>query len=223
MTPIDAEKKMLRMQMAERRQAMTGEQREAADKAIFEALIADPVFQEAKQVFAYVSMPHEVDTAPLMRYCLEHGKTLALPICAPRNQMAFYQLKAMDELRPGQYRIPIPPIAKDRRCIADHHTLLIVPMLAFDEAGYRLGAGGGYYDRWLSQHIVHTIGICYENGRTAALPHDKYDQKVDRIITEAAWKPAAETETAESAETAPAPAAENVSEQGTEVPNGEES
>lgn len=209
MTSLDYEKKALRAQMMQRRKEMSGEERGAADRAICEAVIADPVFQEAKQVFLYVSMPHEVDTAPLMRYCLEHGKTLALPICAARNQMGFYQLRAMEELRPGQYRIPIPPIAKDRRCIADHHTAVIVPMLAFDDAGYRLGAGGGYYDRWLAQHLVHTLGICYENGRMQAIPHDKYDQKIDRVITELSRQPV------QSAETGTV--------QGTEVLNGDES
>lgn len=206
---MDGEKKLLRTQMMQLRHDMPGELRAAADAAIFEALVADKMFQEAKQVFCYVSMPHEVDTRPIIQYCLEHGKTLALPICAPRSQMGFYQLRALDELRPGQFRIPIPPIAKDRRCIADHHTLVIVPMLAFDDSGNRLGAGGGYYDRWLSQHMVHTIGICYENGRFPGLPHDKYDQKVDRVITELAAKPAPEPEIS--------------TEQTTEVPNGEES
>lgn len=206
---MSEEKKLLRTQMIQLRKDMPGEVRAAADEAILRALVADPAFQEASQIFCYVSMPHEVNTLPLLKYCLEQGKTLGLPICAPKSQMGFYQLKALNELRPGQYRIPIPPIAKDRRCVADHHTLVIVPMLAFDGDGNRLGAGGGYYDRWLAQHMVHTIGICYENGRFPGLPHDKYDQKIDRVITELDYRPA--------------PAAEIIPEESTEVSNGEES
>lgn len=163
---------------------MSAEERAAADAEILRRLCADTAFQEAKQVFAYVSMPQEVDTKGLLKACLDAGKTLGLPICGEKGQMAFYQLKAMDELKPGKYRIPIPPIGKDRRCVADHKTLVIVPMYAFDGDGFRLGAGGGFYDRWLSQHLVPTIGICYENGRLEALPHEKHDQRIDRVITE---------------------------------------
>ncbi len=178
------EKQLLREEMIARRKAMSGEARAAADAEILRRLLADPAFEEAEQIFAYVSMPHEVDTKVLIAACLEKGKVLGLPICGEKGQMAFYRLKSQDELKPGKYRIPVPPIARDRRMIADRHTLVIVPMLAFDASGFRLGAGGGFYDRWLMQHLVPTVGICYENGRVQLLPHEKHDQRIDRVITE---------------------------------------
>ena len=98
--------------------------------------------------------------------------------------MQFYRLDALSELRAGAYRIPAPPVSADRLLVPSAETLMIVPMLAFDAAGYRLGAGGGYYDRYLAAHQVQTIGICYADCRMTQLPHDNYDRKLMCCVTE---------------------------------------
>ena len=187
MTPdITAEKKQIREKMLAVRRAMSPAARAAADCAIAEQVTALPVFQAAKQVFAYVSMPHEVGTESLLNAVLSAGKRLGLPVCRTKtHQMDFYRLDALTELTEGAYRIPVPPEAPDRLLIPDADTLVIVPMLALDANGYRIGAGGGYYDRFLTAHPeVHPVGICYAECLTDALPHDIYDKQIACCITQ---------------------------------------
>ena len=182
---IREQKRTLRTEMIRRRKEMPFSERAQADAAIAAAVLSHPLFAAADKVFAYVSLPHEVSTDALLRACLSSGKTLGLPVCVPETrQMIFYRLDSPDELQSGAYRIPVPPQSADRVLTADGSTLVIVPMFAFDGGGYRLGAGGGYYDRWLAANPVSAIGICYENGRTETLPRGQYDCALRYLITE---------------------------------------
>ena len=179
------EKKALRRKIMEQRAEMSFAQRAAADAAITETVLRHPDFQAAKQVFCYVSMPHEVSTRALLTEILRAGKTLGLPVCDPlRNEMRFYRLDALSELKQGAYRIPAPPDDGDRLLLPDADTLMILPMLSFDDAGCRLGAGGGYYDRYLAKNQIKTIGICYADCKQAQLPHDANDQRLMCCVTE---------------------------------------
>ena len=179
------EKKALRRRIIEQRAAMSFEQRAAADAAITETVLRHPDFQAAKQVFCYVSMPHEVSTRALLAEILKSGKTLGLPVCDPLlNAMIFYRLDSLKELTQGAYRIPAPPASEDRILLPDADTLMILPMLSFDSEGFRLGAGGGYYDRYLAKNQIKTLGICYADCKQAQLPHDAYDQRLMCCVTE---------------------------------------
>ena len=182
----NTEKKMLRQDMMRLRAEIPLATRHAADEAICRAVLAHPAFAAAKQVFAYVAMPHEVRTQELLTACLDAGKNLALPVCnTVSHTMTFYRLDRMSELTTGAYRIPVPPVSDDRICNADSDTLVLLPMLAFDAEGYRLGAGGGYYDRFLAAHPdVKTIGLCYAYCGVEHLPHDEYDKKMQTLVTE---------------------------------------
>ena len=184
-TGIAAEKKALRRAIFQARSEMPFDSRLAADRKITEAVLHHPAYQSAKQVFCYVSMPHEVGTRALLSAVLQDGKLLGLPVCEPETStMTFYRLDALSELQAGAFRIPAPPVAEDRILIPDADTLMIVPMLAYDAAGYRLGAGGGYYDRSLAKYQVRTLGICYADCRQTQLPHDAYDRRLESCITE---------------------------------------
>ena len=179
------EKQALRRRIMEQREAMPFTERAAADAAITERVLQHPDFLAAKQVFCYVSMPHEVSTRALLAEILRAGKTLGLPVCDPmRNAMAFYRLDALDELKRGAFRIPAPPVSEERLLLPDADTLMILPMLSFDSDGYRLGAGGGYYDRYLAKNQIKTLGICYADCKQAQLPHDAYDQRLMCCVTE---------------------------------------
>lgn len=179
------QKKELRRQLLEQRAEMSFEKRTEADRIITENVLRHPAFQAAETVFCYVSMPHEVSTRALLEAILQAGKTLGLPVCdAMANRMDFYRIDALRELRSGAYRIPAPPVSEDRLLLPDERTLMILPMLSFDAEGYRLGAGGGYYDRYLAKNQIQTLGICYADCRQTQLPHDAYDQKLMCCVTE---------------------------------------
>ncbi|HBI85800.1 MAG TPA: 5-formyltetrahydrofolate cyclo-ligase [Ruminococcus sp.] len=179
------QKKALRTEMMHLRREMPFAVRAAADHAIADAVLASPEYAAAKQVFAYVSMPHEVGTRELLARMLADGKTVGLPVCEMQTHtMLFYRLDSMTELVSGAYRIPVPPVSPERLLHPAADTLMLVPMLAFDGDGYRLGAGGGYYDRYLAANRVQTIGICYAACRQAQLPHDEYDRTLTCCVTE---------------------------------------
>lgn len=179
------EKKLLRQEFLAARKDMPFDERAAADAEILRRLTEEHVYRSAKQVFAYVSMPHEVGTRELLTQILADGKTLGLPVCTPTDHtLTFYRLDAPDELCSGAYRIPVPPVSPERRLTADADTLIIVPMLAFDSEGCRLGAGGGYYDRLLAGVSCTAVGICYDSFQREHLPHDTFDRKLNRCITE---------------------------------------
>ena len=182
---VAQEKKLLRQVLLTQRRAMSFAARAAADEAITKRLLSEPAYRAAKKVFAYVSMPHEVGTALLIRRILADGKLLGLPVCNPADStLTFYRLDTPDELCSGAFRIPGPPVSPERLLTADADTLIVVPLLAFDSEGYRLGAGGGYYDRFLADIPCTAVGICYADFRQEHLPHDTFDRKLTSCITE---------------------------------------
>lgn len=182
---IIGEKKTLRSELFQARAAMSFESRQAADRIITEKILQHPAYRQAKQIFCYVSMPHEVSTRALLSAVLKDGKLLGLPVCDTETcTMTFYRLDALSELQAGAYRIPVPPVSEERILLPDADTLMIVPMLSFDADGYRLGAGGGYYDRYLGQYEIRTLGICYADCRRTQLPHDANDRRLESCITE---------------------------------------
>ncbi|MBR6107755.1 MAG: 5-formyltetrahydrofolate cyclo-ligase [Oscillospiraceae bacterium] len=187
MSSVQAEKKALRSKMMQIRRAMSAEQKAAADAAITALVMQQPEFSAAKKVFAYVSMPHEVGTQALLQGILDAGKTLGLPVCSPQTHtLTFYRLDSLRELHGGMYRIPVPPVSEDRLLTPDAETLVLVPMLAIDREGWRLGAGGGYYDRFLAAYgdTVQVLGICYAENCVTAVPHGQYDKPILCCITE---------------------------------------
>ena len=182
---IAEEKKALRRALYQARTEMPFDRRIAADRQITEAVLRHPFYRKAKQVFCYVSMPYEVSTRSLLIAALKDGKTVGLPVCETKDcTMTFYRLDAVSELQTGAFRIPVPPVSEDRILLPGEDTLMIVPMLAYDAAGYRLGAGGGYYDRYLAKYQIRTLGICYADCRKQQLPHDENDQKLQSCVTE---------------------------------------
>ncbi|MGN1195854.1 MAG: 5-formyltetrahydrofolate cyclo-ligase [Acutalibacteraceae bacterium] len=156
------------------------------DKRIFENLISLECVKKADLILAYASSPIEVDTRRFIEYTLKKGKRLALPVCSDiSNEMSFYIIKSPDCLVPGKYKgIPEPDKAKCRKAQPGENTVCIVPGLSFDKSGYRLGFGKGYYDRFLSENKVYTVGLCYEECIRENLPFDEHDKTVSVIVTE---------------------------------------
>ncbi len=154
-----------------------------SDRAIFENLISLPEFISSKRVFTYLSIEREPDTRALIEYCRKLGKTVALPCdCKKDGTMSFALLDCpIGELAKGIYEIPVPPETAERLA-PQAGDIIIVPALCFDEKGYRLGHGGGYYDRYLSKHPILSIGLCREAVVVDSVPTDNYDRRVDIII-----------------------------------------
>ena len=166
--------------------------REAHDRAGPGAglLIADNFlvrlpWRKARTIAGYVSLGDEADVAPLLGLLAEQGVDLVLPAVAARDTaLEFRRWKPEDPLEAGPFATRHPGDAA-QRAIPD---LLLVPMLAYDIEGGRLGYGGGYYDRTLealrAAGPVTAVGIGYSAQRMDGLPRETHDQPLDWIVTE---------------------------------------
>lgn len=177
MTSIDQQKAALRDELLKRRAALSAEQRRLADAFIAQAVIESPLFQNAGAIFSYVSFGEEVDTEALIEAALTQGKRVAVPRCVPKTRlMEWHYVRDRGELKPGAFGILEPepnpatlahPVeqamgARAEEAAASELTgamLALVPGLAFDRRGFRIGYGGGYYDRFLAQFSGRAMGL----------------------------------------------------------------
>ena len=136
--------------------------------------------KEAEVVFCYVSAGNEIGTIKLIEELLKE-KTVVVPYCTNKEgDMICVKITSLDELTEGMYGIlePKNPILFDKMKI----DVSILPGLAFDEEGYRIGYGKGYYDRFLEDINCFKIGLCYKELYFPIIPHEKSDVRADLVI-----------------------------------------
>ena len=170
-------KQSLRELLIQKRRMLSAEERSAQSALILSQLEKMTVFQEAKTVLLYYPKNNEVDVLPLFkRY--KRDKTLLLPV-THRDRMTAHPYEGNDKMHRGKFGIPEPTTPEFQGKI----DVIIVPAVAFDRAGNRLGRGGGYYDRFLKKQPHATlIGVGYDFQLVDEVPVRKHDQKVHRII-----------------------------------------
>ena len=170
-------------------------ERTTAETAIYESLFSLPAWREAPVICGFVSVRGEPNTTPILRRAAAEGKTIALPVTvsdAKEGKMIFRSLPDGDvgRLIPARFGIPEP--GEDCPTLTDSdftRALVLVPALAFDRDGYRLGYGGGYYDRFLQGLLeagipVSTVGLAYSACVADALPRESHDIPVHYVIDE---------------------------------------
>jgi 5-formyltetrahydrofolate cyclo-ligase len=139
-----------------------------------------PIIPQGSVVAGFWPLAHEIDIRPLMTALHAHGHELCLPQTPPRGQaLTFRRWTPGDTLRPGRFGTLVPdgpPVTPN---------VLLVPLLAFDRRGHRLGYGGGYYDRTIATLPgVYTIGCAYAVQEVSAVPSGPTDMPLDRVATE---------------------------------------
>ena len=181
-----AEKKELRQQMVAFRKSLTEEQRAEKSRTILQRLYKEPVFKEAKTIFAYASMPEEVQLYDLLREALKQGKRVGLPLITGKGLMEVVNLPSLDALVEGKFGILTVKEELQEIIPGSDIDLVIVPGAAFSERGDRLGLGGGYYDRYLSQKAPQAFraALTFDGQVTAQVPMEAHDAKVNLILTE---------------------------------------
>lgn len=144
-----------------------------------------PVLKEKEPVLVYASKCPEVDTMPLIEWLLEEGKTVVVPIIQREDcSLRLSYLSDPAVLVPSTFQVP-EPIGHEVPADPSEIQVVIVPMLAFDAAGNRLGYGAGYYDRFLARHPgLLTIGLAFSCQEFDSLPAEENDIRMDRIVTE---------------------------------------
>ena len=156
---------------------------EESDRKICRVLSGLDEIKNAKEIFAYWSVKNEVGTHEFIESCLKTGKKVFLPVSYPGGSMSFVRLTDTEHMRNGLYGLPIPPEGAEE-AEPDETAVIIVPALTFDEKGFRMGQGGGYYDRWLTGRRVFSIGLARDALICPEVPTAPHDRKVDCVVSE---------------------------------------
>ena len=176
-------KKEIRAEVKKRRREADEEKLHEKSLQILERFRQLSAYKDASLLLAYVDAKREVETRLLMRCAWDDGKKVAVPRVDGDGIMHFYYLRSLKDLEPGAFGIMEP--RADCRICEPEEGLLLMPGVAFDEQGHRVGYGGGYYDRYLEKHphLIH-IALAFEFQIFPEVPSEKHDICPDLIVTE---------------------------------------
>ncbi|GKU81259.1 5-formyltetrahydrofolate cyclo-ligase [Niallia sp. NCCP-28] len=177
-------KHIVRKQIKEKLNLLTKEEHIKLSREIAGELLADPLFMQAKSIGITISNFPEVDTYEIIHRAWELGKTVSVPKCLPKTrEMAFRKLTSFHQLETVYSGLHEPIEKVTEETAPKEIDLLIVPGLGFTTEGFRLGFGGGYYDRYLMKYAGKTLSLAFEMQLMTDLPIETHDLPVDRIIT----------------------------------------
>lgn len=152
-------------------------------KQIVQQLFFLEDWKQAKVIGITISIPPEIPTLPIIEQAWREGKEVAVPKCHPENRtMEFKKITSFEQLE-SVYSGLLEPVAETETIGSAQMDLLLVPGLAFTKAGYRLGFGGGYYDRFLASYKGITLALAYECQVVDELPIEMHDLPVQKIVT----------------------------------------
>ncbi len=174
------DKKELRRGIRERKRAMTEEEIVTRSAALGKAFAASELYRKAETIYGYLPYNQEVRTVPMLEQALLDGKKVAVPKVIG-DEMVFIYLTDLTQVEKGYAGIPEPianePVAHDETA------LVLMPGLAFDREGHRIGYGGGFYDRFLEKEPEHpTLALCYEFQMLEHLETEAHDIPVDCVL-----------------------------------------
>ncbi len=180
---VAEEKRVLRQKLKALERTLSADCRQRSERAIVASLLRMDAYRNAQSVCCFVGTAHEIDTRPLLLDALSNGKRLCVPRCAGRGVMDMRRVLSLDELRPGVMGI-LEPSADAETVAAADIDFLIAPCLACDRRGNRLGRGGGYYDRFLSEYKGASVTLCREAMLQDSIPMEDYDKAVPLVLSE---------------------------------------
>ena len=173
-------KQELRASIRARKRAMTEEEIVSRSKALTKLFLDSDAYKNAKTVYGYLPYNQEVRTVPLLEQALRDGKRVAVPKCYG-DEMKFIFMEDLSKVEKGYANIP-EPIA-DEPVADDPTALVLMPGMAFDPQGHRIGYGGGFYDKFLAAEPGHpTLALCYEFQMMDHLETEEFDIPVDCVL-----------------------------------------
>jgi 5-formyltetrahydrofolate cyclo-ligase len=185
-TDAAAAKSVLRAEARARRLGLAEDVRRAASQAIRVHIIASPQFDAADLVLTYVPVRSEADVLGVASAALAAGKRAAIPRTAA-GQLSFDELDPDDlgevNWRDGAFGIPVA--AQERPVVPTPRTLVLVPLVAFDCTGHRLGSGKGFYDRYLDGFPGVAMGVAFAVQQVPSVPTEPHDRRLHHVVTEA--------------------------------------
>jgi 5-formyltetrahydrofolate cyclo-ligase len=162
---------------------------EEADYRLFcseikEKLIQSKEWNEATTIGITIATGREIETLPIIEAGWKQGKRMAVPKCFPKKkQLKFYQINNFQEVEDSFYGLKEPITTVTPFVKKEQIDLLIVPGLIFDRYGFRIGFGGGYYDRYLADYNNETVALAFGFQILDEIPREAYDRPVRTVIT----------------------------------------
>lgn len=174
------DKQQLRRQIRDQKRAMTEADILRRSEALGKRFRQLDLYQNAQTIYGYLPYNQEVRTVPMLERALREGKRVAVPKVYG-EEMRFIYLTDLSRVAKGYSGIP-EPIA-DGPAADDPRALVLMPGLAFDRQGHRIGYGGGFYDKFLAREPEHpTIALCYDFQLLPELETEEFDIPVDTVL-----------------------------------------
>jgi 5-formyltetrahydrofolate cyclo-ligase len=194
--PAPLSRQQLRTQLRKARRALNPSQQRQAARGLYRQLAQHPLFRRARHIALYLPNDGEIDPRLILRAAQRRGKKTYLPVLSawPRTKMVFQQVRHGEKFRPNRFRIPEPHInaAKQRTIWA--LDLIFLPLVGFDDAGGRLGMGGGFYDRSLAYQARRKawqkpvlLGLAHECQKVERLAQASWDVPLHGTVTDKRW------------------------------------
>ena len=176
----------LRKSATEARRAMSFQNVLAFSEDILRKLESLQEFKKSKTISTYVSTKEEVQTEQIINNALKNGKKVLVPLAVLYSKnLVFSELHGISELAPGHFGIREPKQEFIRPAPLSDASVIIVPIVAWDERGYRIGNGGGYFDVALAPLKGNlTVGLAFEAQRVDRVPEERHDVPLKMIVTE---------------------------------------
>ena len=174
------DKKQLRKEIREKKRAMTEAQIEEKSRRLGQLFADSELYRKAKTIYGYLPYNQEVRTVPMLLQALADGKRVAVPKVYG-DEMKFIYLDDFSAVEKGYAGIPEP--VADEPVADDETALVLMPGLAFDPQGHRIGYGGGFYDKFLAKEPNHpTLALCYDFQIRPELKTEEFDIPVDQVL-----------------------------------------
>ena len=182
---------IIRERLKEKRKNLTKKQSSELSRAIFLRIIRSSWIQEHSNIGIYYALNGEADTLKLIEFLWSNNQNAFLPVMH-HNSLLFGNFAPNSDLNENTYGIPEPELTKENQVSALELDMVFVPLVAFDQDGYRLGMGGGYYDRTFEKKLKDQkpttpllVGLAYEFQKQNNLVYQPWDVPLDMVVTEA--------------------------------------
>lgn len=182
---IELNKTELRKNTIKRLKNIGESERKVIEDKLEINLLESEIWKQSRVIGITISNGFEWNTKPIIEAAWQEGKLVCVPKCLPQQRkMEFYQINTYDQLEVVYHQLMEPKTEETVKIDKALIDLLVVPGLLFDKHGYRIGFGGGYYDRFLEDYRNHTVSLISTEQIEEELPAESYDIPIDRIITE---------------------------------------
>lgn len=176
-------KKLLRQNMLALRSQLNADYVIKSDQAIVKQILNSSIYQDSNVIFCFMSMEGEVNTRPIIEDALSKGKTVCVPKVISKGRMEAFQTESLSDFNLSSFGIQEP---KEGSKLIDPQLieLGIIPNIVVSKDGFRLGYGGGFYDRYLLRSNMYRLAVCRDQLVQDQIPVESHDQQLDAVATE---------------------------------------